>query len=210
MARVPLKQPVGPASEARLHLEVESGDGVADLRSRMPRYHDYLHYQHGLPVLSLALYLGVGLDGVGWDGVDESFWEESLGGTRWPYLGLPGLDGLAYVEGDNLLGVAFSALMRVPPDRRAWLKARALQRIAEAELSAYRRFLLMDFVEAYLPLDGPHLDEYRRLLITEEFTMALKIGKTSFEEGMEKGIEKGMRKNDAAWCGSSWKSGSAR
>lgn len=193
VARLPVNQPVRGSDQVVLHLEIESGDAVADLRGRMPRYHDALTYQHNLPVLSLALYLQVGLGGIGWDGVDEAFWEESLGGTRWPYLGLPALDALVYVEGENLLGVAFSSLMRVPDDRRAWLKARALQRLAEAELTNQRRFLLMDFVEAYLPLEGPHLDEFRHLLTTKEFAMALKIGKTSFEKGIEKGIEKGER-----------------
>jgi hypothetical protein len=114
---------------------------------------------------------------------------------------LPALDALVYVEGENLLGVAFSALMRVPDDRRAWLKARALQRLAEAELTNQRRFLLMDFVEAYLPLEGPHLDQYRHLLTTKEFAMALKIGKTSFEEGLDKGMRELVRKQLAAKFG---------
>src|SRR4051812_9131256 len=62
VARVRLLQPVRGCREALVHVEVESGDSVSDLRGRMPRYHDFLGYKHNLPVLSLAVYMGVGLD----------------------------------------------------------------------------------------------------------------------------------------------------
>jgi hypothetical protein len=136
-----------------------------------------------LPVLSVAVYLEVGLQGLDWDQTSEEYWEETLGNTRWPYLGLPALEARTYVEGDNLLGVALSVLMRVGAEETAWLKARAMQRIAAAELTAYRRHLLMECIEAYLPLEGPHLEEFRRLLLTEDFKEARMLGKTSFELG---------------------------
>ena len=41
-------------------------------------------------------------------------------------------------------------------------------------------------MEAYLPLQGPHLDEYEKLLRTEKFSMALQVGRTSFEKGQER------------------------
>jgi hypothetical protein len=193
LARLKVLRPVGEADQTLIHIEVESGDSVADLRARMPEYRAFLRHRHALPVLSLALYLGVGLEGVGWDEQAERYWEEELGRTRWAYLGLPALDARAYVEGGNLLGVALAVLMRIPPDEKAWLKARAMQRVAEAQLSEFRRYLLMECIEAYLPLEGPHLAEFERLLTTEEFKMALKIGKTSFETGMEQGQERGQR-----------------
>jgi Domain of unknown function (DUF4351) len=193
VARVGLLQQVEEYREGLIHIEVESGDSVADLRRRMPRYHDYLGYKHELPVLSLAVYLGVGLQGRGWDENEELYWGESLGRTRWPYLGLPALDAVAHVEGENLLGVALSVLMRVDPDRAAWLKARAMQRVATAELTAYRRYLLMECIEAYAPLDGPHLEEFHRLLLTEDFKEARMLAKTSFERGKEEGLVQGER-----------------
>jgi len=57
------------------------------------------------------------------------------------------------VQGDNWLGVALSALMRIPPERAAWLGAEALRRIQAAPLTDQQRFLLGECVEAYLPLD---------------------------------------------------------
>jgi hypothetical protein len=192
VARLSVRPRVGASAEALVHVEVESGDSVADLRARMPRYHNMLRYKHDLPVLSGAVYLDVALQGRGWDEAVEEFWEEQLGLTRWPYLGLPGLGARAFVEGENLLGVAFSAKMRVEADQSGWLKARALQRIATAELNEHRRHLLMEFVEAYLPLEGPHLEQYQQLLLTVDFKEARMLGKTTFELGVEKGIEKGQ------------------
>jgi hypothetical protein len=50
-------------------------------------------------------------------------------------VGLPALDGesrRAGMAGEHLLGVAPTALMRVPPARRAEVHAEALRRLAEA------------------------------------------------------------------------------
>ena len=195
VAQVALREPIEGSGVGLIHVEVESGTSVADLRSRMPRYHDLLRYKTGLPVLSLALYLGVGLEGRGWEEAREDFWEERIGTCRWAYLGLPALDARTHVEGDNLLGVTLSVLMRIDDEHSAWLKARAMQRIATSEgMTDYRRYLSMECIEAYLPLEGPHLEQFRQLLITKDFDMALKIGKTSYEEGMEAGSLRGQRR----------------
>jgi hypothetical protein len=183
VAVVPVTQPVQGANQTLLHVEVESGDSVTGLRERMPRYRPALISRHNLPVLSLALYLSVALEGRGWDEARDDYWGENLSLTRWAYLGLPGLDAQTYVEGDNLLGVALSVLMNCPEERQPWLKARALQRIGQATLTPYRRFLLMEIIEAYLPLVGPHLQEYERLLLTEDFQMVRVLGQTSYEKG---------------------------
>jgi hypothetical protein len=55
--------------------------------------------------------------------------------------------------------VALSALMRIAPERRAWLKAEALRRLVNCGESDQRRFLLCECVQAYLPLEGPQLEE---------------------------------------------------
>ncbi len=136
VAVVGVTQPVQESKRTVLHIEVESGDSVAGLRERMPRYRPALISRHNLPVLSLALYLAVAFAGRGWDEARDDYWGENLGTTRWAYLGLPGLDALTFVEGDNLLGVALSVLMNCPEERQPWLKARALQRVGQATLSA--------------------------------------------------------------------------
>ena len=170
--------------------------GVGPLRQRMPRYHDFLGYKHGLPVLSLALYLNVGLEGRGFDLAEEVFLGETLGTTRWPYLGLPALDAFAYVEGGNLLGVALSVLTRADEADQPRLKARAMQRLAEAKPPPYRLHLLMGVVEAYLPLHGPRMQDFQDLLMTKEYEMGRVLAKTSFELGEERGEERGEARGE--------------
>jgi hypothetical protein len=68
--RVPLPRPgaISTASWiALVHVEIEATDTVAPLRRRMFEDYEYLRHQYGLPVLTIGLYLRVGLDGVGWD-----------------------------------------------------------------------------------------------------------------------------------------------
>jgi len=179
--------------EALAHVEIEAADALTSLRGRLPRYHDFLGYRHGLPVASPALYLSVGLEGRGWDGVTEELLGDTLGTTRWPYLGLPALDGTVYVEGANLLGVALVGFMRIPEDRKPAVKARAMLRLAEGDLSAYKRFLLMELVEAYLPLDAPLRQLYKDLLETKEYQPVIKVGETTFERGEKHGQLIGQR-----------------
>ena len=109
-------------------------------------------------------------------------------------MGLPALDAEQYVNGDNWLGVALAALMRISPERRAWLKAEALRRLVACPENEYRRYLLCECVDAYLPLEGPQLQEYEHLLLTEPYREVLPMATTWYERGMEKGIEKGQRR----------------
>jgi hypothetical protein len=158
VARLPLRPGVPPPAPALagpiecwltlIHVEIESRDKVAPLRPRMHSYYEQLRRRHGLPVLPIALYLRVGLDGIGWDAYEEHFWEQRILRFEYAYVGLPGLDGEWYVAGEHPLGVALTALMRVPPARRAAVHAEALRRLAEARENEYRRYLLLDCLEA--------------------------------------------------------------
>ncbi len=119
----------------------------------MLSFYEHLRRQHGLPVLPVALYLRVGLKGIGWDVYEETYWDQRLLHFSYAYVGLPGLKGEVYVAGEHLLGVALTALMGVPPERRAAVHAEALRRLAEARENDYRRYLLLDCLEAYASLD---------------------------------------------------------
>src|SRR5262249_2316771 len=50
----------------------------------------------------------------------------------------------------------------------------------------------------YLPLDGPILQQYQGLLLTEGFEMVRVLGQTTFEKGIEKGEELGVLKGRRA------------
>jgi Domain of unknown function (DUF4351) len=170
-----------------LHVEVEARDSVAPLRGRMFAYYHYLRYKHQIPVLPVGLYLQVGLDGVGWDVHEEWFWEQRVVHFEYAYIGLPALDAFEYLNGKNTLGVALSALMRVSEERRVELKAQAIERLATSRENEWRRYLLCECVEAYLPLEGRQLAEYEQLLQTECYKEAYTMAVTSFEKGVEKG-----------------------
>lgn len=190
VARLPVRQPLTGAEQTMMtlvHVELESAESAAPLRKRMYDYRNFLQTKHGVPVLPMALFLRVGLEGVGWDVYEEWYWERRIVHFEYAYIGLPALDAFQHVQSDNLLASALAVLMRVPDDRRAELKVEAMQRAATSGQDAYRRHPLCECVEAYLPLEGPHLAEYSQLLLTPRYQEAKMIGQTSYEKGMQHG-----------------------
>src|SRR5438270_901520 len=198
VAKVPTRQAVPEQGSgeperwlALIHVEIESPDKVAPLRPRMFRSYVHLRAGHGLPVLPIGLYLRVGLQGIGVDVYEERFWELRPVRFEYLYVGLPALDAVEYVQGDNWLGVALAALMRIPHDRVAWLGAEALRRIHAAPLTDQQRFLLGECVHAYLPLDPAQEREFERLIATAPYQGAQAMNVTPYEKGIAKGREEG-------------------
>ena len=67
-------------------------------------YYTALRKRYDLPVLPIALYLKVGLNGIGVDSYEEHFWELRPIRFEYLYVGLPALDAVEYVHGENWLG----------------------------------------------------------------------------------------------------------
>lgn len=178
---------------ALVHIEIESPDRAKPLRPRM--YHAYHHLRatQDLPVLPIALFLRVGLEGIGIDSYEECFYDLRTVHFQYLYVGLPHLDALQFVQGDNWLGVALAALMRIPPDRVVWLGAEALRRIAEAPLSEQNRFLLAECVQAYLPMTQEQQQAFERLVATEPYAKVQAMNVTVFEKGIRHGLEQGLQ-----------------
>lgn len=149
---------------ALVHVEIEAADTVAPLRQRMFHYYEPLRRRHGLPVLPIGLYLRVGLEGIGWDVYQEHFWEHELSRFNYPYVGLPALDAEQYVRQNNWFGVALAALMRVGKERRIQLAAEALERLVHCPENAYRKTLLCECVNAYLPTDEQQRRQFENML----------------------------------------------
>jgi Domain of unknown function (DUF4351) len=105
------------------------------------------------------------------------------------------LDGEQYATGENLLGVALSALMGLPADRRAELYAAGLKRIAGSGENDYRRFLLAECLEAYAELVESQKERLQALLQTEAYQEVEPLMKTTYERGIERGIEQGERRS---------------
>jgi hypothetical protein len=198
VARLKLRPGTPPPREgvsdlmALVHVELESRASSLAFRPRMFEYYIQLRRDTGLPVLPLALFLRVGLDGIGWDAYEEHFWEQRIIRFEYAYVGLPALDGQQYATGENLLGVALSTLMRIPDDRRAELYVEGLKRIAGSGENDFRRFLLAECLEAYAELDEAQKDRLQALLQSQEYAEVEPLMKTTYERGIEQGIERGI------------------
>jgi hypothetical protein len=202
LARVPVTVAADPAATASLlliHMEIEAPDRTTRLTPRLPYYYHFLRDKHQLPVLPIVLYLKVGLEGIGVDRYVEELWGLEVNRFQYLYVGLPGLDGVKYVQGDNWLGVALSVLMKIPPERVAWLGAEALRRLAQAPLSEQERFLLGECVEAYLPLDEGQKSQFEDLLRSGTYEGVRAMNQTTYEKGIEKGRQEERALNQTTY-----------
>ncbi len=179
---------------ALVHIEIESPDKATPLRWRMFQSYASLRSRHGLPVLPIAIYLNVGLDGIGHDVYEEKFWSLRTVHFEYLYVGLPALDAIQYLEGDNPLGMALSALMRMPKDRAAELGMQALRRLTEAPVTSQQLYLLTECVQAYLPLDAEQLREFERIASGTPSEGVKPMNTTWHEQGEMRGELKGQRK----------------
>src|SRR5262249_7175181 len=102
--------------------------------------------------------------------------------------------GEPYATGENLLGVALSALMRQPADRRAEVYAEGFKRIAASGGDDFRRFLLAECLEAYADLDEAQKERLPALLHTKPYQEVEPLMKTTYERGIEQGIERGIER----------------
>jgi hypothetical protein len=189
-----LRLRAGEAGEvlALIHVEIESRDSVEALRRRMFEYYQPLRKEHNCPVLPIAVYLRVGLDGIGVDGYSEDFEDLDVLRFRYLYVGLPALDAEQYVQGGSWLGVGLSALMKAPRFRRAWLRSEALRRlVVECKENPKRQELLLECVEAYAELDEEQQRVYEELLQTERYKEVTPMLTTTYEKGIAKGLEQG-------------------
>jgi hypothetical protein len=177
---------------ALVHIELESRASAIAFRPRMFEYYVQLRRDTGLPVLPIGLFLRVGLEGIGWDTYEEHFWEHGLLRFDYAYIGLPALNGEQYATGENLVGVALSALMRLPAERRAELHVEGLKRIARSGENDYRRYLLAECLEAYAELSEAEKERLRALLSTPRYQEVQAFMTTTFERGIQQGIERGI------------------
>jgi|LSQX01.3.fsa_nt_gb hypothetical protein len=195
VAKVPIADTARSAATASLllvHIEIEASDRTTQLASRLPYYYYFLRDKYRLPVLPIVLYLKVGLNGIGVEHCVEKLWDLEVGRFQYLYVGLPGLDGVEYAKGDNWLGVALSVLMKIPPDRVAWLGAEALRRLTRAPLNEQQRFLLGECVQAYLPLDDEQKLQFEGLLQSGTYVEVRAMNQTVYEKGIEKGRQEGQ------------------
>jgi hypothetical protein len=193
VANLPLREAKKKAM-ALIHIEVESRDAVAVMPHRMFDYFTLLRRDYDRLVLPIAVYLRVGREGIGIETYMEEIADLPVLRFQYLYVGLPNLEAEQYVAGQNWLGVALAALMRVPPSGKVQLRLEALRRILlECPENDYRRLLLQECVEAYLPLDDEEQQQFEQMLHTEPYREMEPMMLTTFEKGIAKGRAEGQR-----------------
>lgn len=194
--RVPVPDPAGRAADHSLvviNVEIESLERATDVRPRMLWYYEFLRRRYGLPVVPICLFLRVGLNGLGWDAYEERLWDRPLLRFEYAYIGLPALDGLPYYNGANLLGLALSALMKLPAADSARIKAEGLAKIAQARENTARRELLAECFDNYLKLAPADEPEFDRLL-AEQTPEGVQVVNSIEERGRLKATRELVRK----------------
>jgi hypothetical protein len=143
------------------------------------------------------VYLRVGLDGVGWDAYRETILGHEVVCFQYPYVGLPGLNAENYINQDNWLGVALTALMRVPAERRAELARQAWRRLIQCPLNDYQRHLLFECVDIYTPLDPVERQAIETALLTDPDVgvraMSMGLMEKWRQQGRQEGRQEGQR-----------------
>jgi hypothetical protein len=189
----PLRHGESDSYIAIIHIEVESPDRVKSFRHRMFDFYWSLRRKYNIPVLPITLFLRVGLDGIGWDTYEEVLWGKKLVSFDYTYVGLPALPGEKYLQGENILGVALAALMKLPPERRAELKTEAMKRFDSAPVNEAKRYLLAECLEAYFPLNTEEQADYDRLLESDKNREVKAMSNIWIERGRQEGRQEERR-----------------
>ncbi len=89
--------------------------------------------------------------------------------------------------------MALSALMRVSPERRLELGQEAWHRLVQCPENAYRRYLLCECVDAYLPLDEEQRRSYETSILSDPDPGVRAMSMTLFEKFREEGRQEGRQ-----------------
>ena len=174
-----------------VHVEVER-----QRRSTFPaRMHDYYHMirlRKKVAVYPIAVYLSPGTGGLIREAYTESLFGEEIDRFTYWAVGLPDLSADDYRDSENVLASGLSALMRVSTLGKAVQKAWQLRRVAQSAENEARKFLLVNVIEKYLPLQGIEAEEFERLTAQPEAQGVREMISIYEERGIEKGIARGI------------------
>ncbi len=142
-----------------IHVEIERRF-TGGMGRRLWRYSHQLLLRHGLPVLSIVVFLRGGTAGAAWATHQELAIDREIHSFRYLALGLAKVPAEHFLRRPEPLAWALAALARTRKRNRPRLKAELLQKIAASPLLDREKFLLTNCVETYLQLDGHEVDEY--------------------------------------------------
>jgi hypothetical protein len=189
--------PRGEEEFVLVHVEVE-GQYRSEFPERMWRYFMQLYLRHERPVLPLAIYLKGGPAGLQRSETALSFYGDEVSRFRFYSLGLSGTSAESFLERPEPLAMGLAALMRYEGGSPAQHKLACFKRLAAQPLTELRQVLLLDCVQAYLPLEGALREEFQDLLQREpqpevrnmELSWSQKIRHEAQLEARQEGLEK--------------------
>lgn len=173
-----------------IHVEIE---GVAreEMAERMWRYYMQLQLRHALPCLPAVLFLSGGEPDIRWNTRQSLLFEQEISRFSFLSFGLSQTSAEDYLARPQALCAALAAKMKPSTLSRPQLKVECLKKIARAKVDEARQFLLVNFVQTYLSLDGKEAQDYDTLLKSasgkEAKTMQLTWADQIREQGKTEG-----------------------
>jgi predicted transposase YdaD len=175
-----------------IHVETQSVRRN-EVRFRMFEYYMLLRLRYKLPVFPIVLYIAPGTGGSTHETYTENLFGKDILTFAYAAIGLPELQADDYLQSDNPLAPALSALMQASGEGRARQKQVSLQRVAVSSVDEARKFLLTNLIETYLPLDAAEQEQFEQLLATPEAMEARQMISIYETRGREEGILIGKR-----------------
>ena len=174
-----------------VHVEIQTRRD-SDIPFRMWQYYSLLRLRHNHKVFPLVVYLSPGAGGLTEERYSEELFGRNILAFNYSVVGLPDLSADEYLEKDNILAPALSALMRSERMDNVTRKLRSYEQLARARLNDARSSLLINVVDSYLKLNMAEETEFQRRLLQEEPEEVSELITQWEERGIKKGIEKGI------------------
>jgi len=177
------------------HIEVEARRR-SEILARMHEYYMMLRLRYRLPILPIVIYLSPGAGGLVEEQVEDKVFERQVNLFTFQAVGLPDLSADDYIESNNLLGAALSALMKTSRLGRVAQQFQTLKATAQSGLDDARKALLGTVIETYISLSPSEQHEFERLVATAEGEEVGKMISVYEQRGIAKGIEQGIEQGE--------------
>ncbi|HWE61511.1 MAG TPA: hypothetical protein VHB98_07355, partial [Chloroflexota bacterium] len=171
-----------------LHTEVQTDPG-GEFGFRMWQYNATLTNRYGPPVVSIALLPFV-RGGIRLVRYTETAFGRNYTKLEYWRIGLRSLKAADYARTGPALGAVLAALMQHGAESMVDIRTTAAERVEDSDLDPYRERILIDFVQAYMPLSPREYAEYLRRITPGGTTMET-IEKTWSQKILEQGLEQG-------------------
>ena len=181
-----------------IHTEFESSRDM-NFPKRMYEYYSQLFLRYRKPIIPIAIFA----DDARWrkpipDAYEVGFGKETYVHFKYRQIKLKNLDYRKFLGSKNPLAYALMAKMGYDRKQMVQTKSEFCRLIAGSKkINPARRYLLIEFVEAYMQLNREQQKTYDHIIDErKEFKEVKKMitvyEKRGLEQGMEQGMEKGL------------------